>query len=188
MMTSDEDPRWLERPLPAEWTVRRGLDRYLFENGFTRAAYDALWTRANVFGLRLRVPNTRAHRWALMRHDLHHVATGFGTDMAGEGEVSAWEAAAGLPHIGLYTQGLVRSLALWGLLSEPTRTRAAWRASGGRNLFLDEIPYDHALAMTVGALRQALRVPTEGLTGARALHRDAHRGEEGRSSSRTSRS
>jgi hypothetical protein len=177
MPPTDQDPCWLDRPLPAEWNVSRALDRYLFENGFTREAYDAPWTPAEVFGLSLRVPNTRAHRWALMRHDLHHVVTGYGTDLAGEGEVSAWEAAAGLPHIGLYTQGIVRSLALWGLVTRTARTRAAWSASGGRNLFLDAIPYASALAMTVGALREALCVPVGGLVGARRLHSAAPVGE-----------
>jgi hypothetical protein len=150
--------------------MQRALDRYLSENGFTRSAYDDRWTEASFFGLPIRVPNTRAHRWAIMRHDLHHVATGFGTDLLGEAEVSAWEMAAGLPHIGLYTQSIVRSLVGYGLMAHPRRTLRAWRASRGTNLYLDRLPYEAALAMTVGELREALGVPAAGLTGARALH------------------
>jgi ubiquinone biosynthesis protein Coq4 len=35
-----------------------------------------------------------------MLHDLHHVATGFGTDMIGEGEVSVWETRRRLRPLG----------------------------------------------------------------------------------------
>ena len=50
---------------------------------------------------------------------------------AGEAEVSAWEARAGLGAVGLYVAAIVVSLSAWGALFAPTRTRAAWRASAG---------------------------------------------------------
>ena len=76
------------RPLPADWTVRRARDAYLEENGFTVAAYDAPRTPANILGFTFSVPNPPRHRAAIMLHDLHHVATGFGTDLRGEGDAA----------------------------------------------------------------------------------------------------
>jgi len=82
-------------PVPASWTVRQARDAYLAENGFTLAAYDAPRTEASFFWFHFSVPNTPVHRWAIQMHDLHHVATGYGTDTVGEGEISAWEARRG---------------------------------------------------------------------------------------------
>src|SRR5215467_14616440 len=101
-----------DKPLPADWGVREGRDTYLAENGFTTAAYDVKWTDASFFGVRFRVPNTARHRWAIMLHDLHHVATGYGTDLVGEAEISAWELRRGLRGLGFYVGSIVAGGAL----------------------------------------------------------------------------
>src|SRR5437660_355076 len=77
-----------EHPFSDEMPVWRARDAYLAENGFSVAEYDDKWTKASFFGIPLRVPNTARHRWAIMLHDLHHVATGYGTSFDGEGEIS----------------------------------------------------------------------------------------------------
>lgn len=160
----------LDTPLPADWTVDHGLDAYLEENGFSRAAYDEPTTQASLFGVAFRIPNTPKHRWAIMLHDLHHVVTGYGTDLAGEGEVSVWEATAGLGGLGLYVGAIVGGLAMLGATRWPIRMRAARRASGGRSLFQNIVPYEDALRMTIGELRGRLGVPERGVAGRRALH------------------
>lgn len=144
-------------------TVEQGLEVYLARNGFSRAAYDERWTPASLFGLRFAVPNTANHRWTIMRHDLHHVVTGYKTDLAGEAEISCWELAAGLDNIGLYTQGIVRSLASYGMARHPVRAARAYRASARKSLYRDTIPYERALSMTVRALREALGIAPDGL-------------------------
>ena len=160
---------------PAAGSVRNGRDAYLRANGFSVEAYAARWTPARILGIPFRVPNTPRHRWAIMLHDLHHVATGFATDLAGEAEISAWECRAGLRPLGLYTAVIVAGLALLGLLVAPRRTLRAWRVSGRRSLFVLPGPaYDELLAMSVAELRALLRVPASGLgTGAAGV--DAHR-------------
>ncbi len=163
----------LARPLPAELTVRQGRDAYLAENGFTLAGYEAPRTEASLFGIALSVPNTPRHAWAIRLHDLHHVATGYGTDHAGEAEISAWEARRGLRALGLYVGSIVVSGALLGLLLAPRRTLRAWRASGrARSLFNDDrLSYEALLALSVSELRQRLGLPREGLaTAPRGLH------------------
>src|SRR5262245_23650361 len=117
--------------------VRAGRDEYLAENGFSVEAYDAKWTPASLFGLTFKVPNTPTHRRAIMWHDLHHVATGYGTDLSGEAEISAWELRRGLAGLDLYVSAIVVGIALSGIVIAPVRTWRAWQAASrpGGNLF-----------------------------------------------------
>lgn len=164
-------------------TVRDGRDAYLAENGFTVASYDAKWTDASFFGVRFRVPNTRRHARAIMLHDLHHVATGFGTDLAGEGEISAWELRRGLRGLGAYVGSIVVAGTLAGLLVAPRRVMRAWRASGSgrRSLFVEERPYDELLALTVADLRRELGIAERGVAAeTRGLHAYAPRAHSAR--------
>ena len=153
--------------------VLKARNQYLAENGWTVEAYDAAWTEATVFGVSIRVPNTAAHRRGIMLHDLHHVATGYGTDLIGEGEVSAWEMHRGFKNLGLYVSSIVFAGMMLGLAIAPRRTLAAWRASGEgeRSLFAEELDYEALLATTVPALRERLHLPPEGLSAfPRRLH------------------
>lgn len=155
----------IDQPWPAEWSVERGRDAYLAENGFTVAAYEDAWTQASLWGLSFKIPNTQHHRWAIRLHDLHHVATGFGTDLTGEAEISAWEARHGLRGLDMYVSAIVSGLALSGLVIAPRRTRRAWNAAAdGTTLFSEkQLDYDALLQMTVGELRALLGLPRGGI-------------------------
>jgi len=150
-------------------SVRTGRNAYLAENGFTLESYDAAWVSVAFPGFTFTIPNTKARQRAVRWHDLHHVATGFGTDNAGEGEISAWELRRGLRGLGPYVGG---GTAL-GLLIAPRRTLRAWIASGTghENLFARELSeYDELLQLTVAELREKLCVPPAGLARERGLH------------------
>ncbi|PCC75008.1 hypothetical protein SAMN02745121_03785 [Nannocystis exedens] len=157
--------------------VRDARDAYLAENGFTTGSYDAPTTAGSLFGLRFSVPNPPAHRRAIRLHDLHHVATGFGTDHAGEAELSAWQARRGLLSAGAYVTAIVLTNVAMGAVVAPRRTWAVLRApSTGPSLFSVEVDYDALLERTVGELRALLDVPTDGLaTHRRELHPHAPR-------------
>jgi hypothetical protein len=175
-----ESPRRapLEAPIPADWSVREGRDAYLAENGFRLEDYDAPRTPASFLGVKFSVPNTPAHRRAIMQHDLHHVATGFGTDPAGEGEISAWEARNGLGPLDAYVRSLVLLGVLAGASFAPLRTLRAWRAAQGTGTLFDRSDGEYAalLALSVGELRARLGVPREGLARTpRRLHSTAPR-------------
>ncbi len=167
----------LAETFSSHWTVRSARDAYLAENGFTLEGYDDKWTGASFFGVALKVPNTKRHRWGIMLHDLHHVATGYGTDLVGEGEISAWE-LRGIGKLGLYVGGIVAAGTLAGALLAPRRAIAAWRAGrAARSLFElmpptdDHEAYERLLDLTVGELRARLGIPPEGLAQApRKLH------------------
>lgn len=161
-----------DRPIPSTLTVEEGRDVYLRENGFTTEAYDEPRTKVSVLWFDFSVRNTLRHRVAIMQHDLHHVATGFGTNPTGESEISAWELRRGFRGLDLYVSSIVVSVALVGLLIAPLRTLRAWRLSGRHpTLFRGERPYDQLLSMTVGELRAFLGVPEAGLADRpRRLH------------------
>jgi hypothetical protein len=111
-----------------------------------------------------------------MLHDLHHVATGYGTDPAGEGEISAWELRRGLRPLGLYVGSIVIFGTLAGMIIAPRRTTAAYRAAGvGPSLFHEPFgDYEALLAMSVGSLRAQLGIAERGLSELpRRLHHAA---------------
>jgi hypothetical protein len=161
----------------------------LRENGFTLEGYDEPMTPASFLGIPFALPNTARHRWGIMLHDLHHVATGYGTDLTGEGEISIWELAGGLRPLGLYVGSIVASGALMGMLLAPRRALQAWRAAAsGRSLFGSKRSYEDLLAMSVGELRRELGVPEAGLADRpRAVHSRAPRESRERSKSSSQR-
>lgn len=164
-------------PLPVSMRVRDARDLYLAENGFTTESYDAPTTAGSFLGLKFSVPNPPEHQRAIRLHDLHHVATGFGTDHAGEAEISAWQARNGLRPAGAYVTAIVIANAVLGIVFAPRRTWDALRASGeGRSLFSLTMDYEGLLEMTVGELRAMLGIPERGLTTLpRGLHAHAPR-------------
>ncbi|MGB0953270.1 MAG: hypothetical protein ACPG31_08580 [Planctomycetota bacterium] len=156
--------------------MAEGLESYLEENDFTMESYDAPKTPINLFGVRMSVPNTERHQWAIRLHDLHHVATGFGTDLRGEAEISLWEWRKGLGGLGWYVGSIVVSISLLGPLMAPRRSWKAWRAGAGeRSLFgRQELEYAEILTWTIAELRSRLGVPPDGLAiGRRGLHSGA---------------
>lgn len=165
-----------DSPLPPHWTVAEGLASYLKENDFAAEAYDAPKTPVTLFGIRFSVPNTERHQWAIRLHDLHHVATGFGTDLRGEAEISLWEWRKGLRGLGWYVGSIVISISLVGPLMAPRRTWRAWRAGAGeRSLFgSPKLAYEEILTWSISALRSRLGVPLHGFAqGRRGLHSGA---------------
>jgi hypothetical protein len=148
----------------ASMTVREARDLYLAENGFSTDEYTKEKGWLVIAGFRIEFRNSPARRRLLPFHDLHHVALGFGTDVAGEFEVSAWEARAGLPEADAMVRFLVWQGTLGGFVTHPVRTLAAFRANHARrSLVSHPLDYETALAMTVGELRAHLGIPESGL-------------------------
>ncbi|HLM74811.1 MAG TPA: hypothetical protein VK459_19015 [Polyangiaceae bacterium] len=163
----------LHAPMPAEMTVREARDRYLAKNGFTVEGYRAPTFQIDVLGITWTLPNPEARRQVVPLHDIHHVVTGYGTDLAGEAEQSAWELRGGIHSWFLWLFKL--SAIFLGLFLAPRRVvRALRRARGQRTLYLDPPPYEVILEMRVGELRAKLGIPPEGQADAPArLHRRA---------------
>jgi hypothetical protein len=161
------------RPLPPTMTVRDALGAYLGENGFDTLGYTAPTYEVEAFGRRYTLTNTPDRMKAIPLHDLHHVATGYGTDLVGEGEIGAWELRAGCRTPIVYVLNLVA--ALLGLVLAPRRMARAWRAARGAvSLYRQEHEYAAVLDLTLGELRDRLRVPADGVAREpRRLHETA---------------
>jgi len=117
-------------------------------------------------GFLLHFGRFKVHVWnpgLLPVHDLHHVATGFGSGLIGEAEISAFELRAGwgTPFILVLCLGAMGI----GLALSPRRVIRAWKLSRGtRSVYHCGIPYDDLLNMSVRELRALMRVPPDGLT------------------------
>lgn len=159
-------------PWHASMTVRAARDAYLAENGFTIESYESPKTKGSLFGIAISVPNPPSHQRAIRLHDLLHVATGFGTDHAGEAEISAWQLRRGLAGAGHYVAAIVSFNVLVGLGAAPRRTLAVLTSTAaGRSLFDGEHDYESLLDASVATLRSMLAIPIEGLARApRGLH------------------
>ena len=112
--------------IPPDWTVRRGRDLYLAENGFTIEEYTARWFSIPVFRWNLKLPNFPWRQVGVPIHDLHHVVTGYGTDPIGEVEISSWETGAGLDSVWA-AWALSFPFFLGGLIRCPGRAMRAYR-------------------------------------------------------------
>lgn len=165
----------LAQPLPATLSVRDARGAYLAENGFTMEGYDADHTPVNVWGVRFMFPNPPSRKLALRYHDLHHIMTGYGTDLTGEVEISAWELRRGIKGFSLFIQMIILFNVVTGFLHSPRAVWRAWRVSkeGGRCPNPSFRHYESLLKLTVGELRRLYGVPDAGLTGARRLSLDA---------------
>lgn len=164
----------LSRPYPAEWPVGRAVAAYLDENGFKLEDYDAATVKVTFWWLTFPFPNPPSRQLAVRFHDLHHVVTGYGTDPAGEAEVSMWELRRGISMFSPFVQAIIWSGALFGLVHSRRRTVAAWReAIRGQGVGLQPASrrrYEELMGLTVGELRGVYGVDPQGVAGARALH------------------
>ena len=150
-------------------TMREARARYFEVNKFgENGGYDDPWVDFKLGPVPMPFPNTPARVKAVRYHDLHHVLTGYNTDIVGEFEISAWEIAAGC-------KGFVAAWQLnlggmfGGLLIAPRRTlRAFLRGRHSRTLYGDDL--DALLESRVAEVRARMGVndstPPMGLTDA----------------------
>lgn len=168
MLYLNDDPKMAfsqDEPLPSNWTVKEGLEAYMLESGFEIEHYELDSTPASFMGISFSVPNTPKHREMIKLHDLHHVATGFGTDMAGEGHISAWEFRNGIRGTGLYVGSIIFTGVLLGLVVSPRKTFRLLREKSEKPPLFgrSDIDYIELLDMKISDLRELLGVPEKGL-------------------------
>ncbi len=174
-------------PASSELSVREALRRYHVANGFKGDAMTEETLQVRVLGHVGDLPNPRFQRPVLARHDLHHVITGYATDLRGEAELGAWEIASGpwhwlspppwaeLPSAPVDALRGVASRARWagigafvwlnngaalllGVLA-PLRTMKAFlRGLACRSLYVDPAEYEALLEMRVGELRERVGI------------------------------
>lgn len=119
---------------------------------------DAWFDWAKIGPVHLPLPNPPARRRVIHIHDAAHVLSGYGTDIYGEFEESAFELGAGCSAswIALFInlQGLVG-----GMLIAPSRTTRAWRRGEASGSPYEVADLDALLDLPVEAARARLGIP-----------------------------
>ena len=138
------------------WTLADARADYYQRNHFGADGGDSLaWVPVKALGVTFKIPNTDGRRRAVRIHDLHHVLTGYQTDLRGEAEIGAWELASGClrwPAAQVLNTGAM----MMGMLIAPRRTVRAWaRGRATKNLYGEET-VEPLLPRTVGEMRAEL--------------------------------
>jgi hypothetical protein len=135
-------------------TARR---KYWADNEFgDDGGYGAKWVHIKFGPFPAVIPNTPARVEAVRFHDLHHLITGYDTDLRGEAEIAAWELRTGCGRF--VAAWILNLLALtYGVLLCPRRLWRAWRrARGANNTY--SLPFsDDLLARRLGEVRDDLK-------------------------------
>lgn len=110
-------------------------------------------------GIHFYIPNFDARRKAVLRHDIHHLVTGYSAGhFLGECEISAWEIASGCRKY--WAAFLINtSGVLLGCLINPKKIWQAY-ARGRRttNLYHDELAEAELMNMAVDKIRTHLQL------------------------------
>lgn len=141
-------------------SVRAARDRHLAANGFGIAGYRSHRFPVRVGPLTLVFSNPGLLPW----HDLHHVATGYGTDLVGEAEISVFELRGG--GVSALVFLLCVSSILIVLPLAPARMLRAWReARAVRTLYHRRHRYAAVIGLPLAELRRRLGIPVDGFRG-----------------------
>lgn len=140
-----------------EATVRAARARYFAENGFDEEGYQSRFVKLQLGPLPVWIVNTESRVRSVRLHDVHHVLTGYRTDVHGEGEIGAFELGAGCAdHFAAWYLNL-NALAIALPLGPGALLRAF--ARGRRSRCLYDREWDEALLdETVAGLRGRLPV------------------------------
>lgn len=113
-------------------------------------------------GISLYIPNVEARKKVVLKHDIHHMMTGYPAVMKGEIEISAWELSTGCFRywvpLTLNTYGMMMGI--------PFNLKGVWKAwvRGRRTKNLYETNYsnEELLKKPVGELKNELGLLDEG--------------------------
>lgn len=138
-------------------TLRDARNEYYRANGFAADGGDSEdWVPIKLWKLTVNIPNGKARKAAVKIHDLHHVLTGYQTDLAGEGEIGAWEIGSGCASVPIAF--VLNCFAITvGMIIAPRRmVRAFARGRASQNLY--GRPIDDLLDLDVARTRTSLVV------------------------------
>jgi hypothetical protein len=138
-----------------EAPMKEALSQYFRDNGFAPdGGYSDAWVDFKLGPIPFPFPNLPARKRALKVHDLHHVLTGYRTDIYGELEISAWEIGAGCKDFWAAWFLNLGGLA-GGALVAPRRTfRAFVRGLANESLYGRDL--EEVLGKTVAQMRASV--------------------------------
>lgn len=118
-------------------TLRQALEEHLAEEGFAPDGdVHERWVTVRLGPVPLCLPNLRVRQSSVFPHDCNHVVSGYGHDLVGESEISAWELGGGFGgHLAAYF--LAWPFVLPISVRSPRRAFAAFvRGRRTRNFFV----------------------------------------------------
>jgi ubiquinone biosynthesis protein Coq4 len=132
-------------------TIAEARAVFFARSGFTEGHYTRRLAKAQVGPVPFYFFNFKARRESLPIHDIHHILTGYETNLPGECQISAWELASGVRKLDLEASFYVLNVAT-GLFLCPRKMWAAYRRGRRcRNFYGREL--GALLEKTVGELR-----------------------------------
>lgn len=136
-------------------TLRQGLAAHLADEGFSPDGGAAdRWATLRIGPVPFCIPNLAVRRKALLPHDCNHLLSGYGHDLIGESQISAWELGGGLGGE-VAAWFLAWPAVLPGTVLAPRRTFAAFvRGRRTGNLFGTDL--DALLDEPIAALRASM--------------------------------
>ncbi len=139
-------------------TLREARKAYFDANGFgDNGGYDDAWVDFKLGPIPMPFPNTAGRVRAVRHHDVHHILTGYATNITGELEISAWEIGAGCRD---FHAAWILNLGgmAGGFLSSPRRVfRAFVHGRRQRTTYGEDL--DALLDMSVGTARRRFGIP-----------------------------
>lgn len=139
-------------------TPREILDKFYADNNFGADGGESKpYVKIDFMSkIHMYFPNFDARRKAVLKHDIHHILTGYETTLIGESEISAWEIGSGCKKywaaLMLDTSGLMIGIPInfWRVLKAFARGRRT------KNLYHELFSNEEALDMKIRELRAHL--------------------------------
>jgi hypothetical protein len=137
-------------------SLESALRDYFADNGFSGdGGYTDAWVDFHLGPIPFPFPNTASRKRAVRFHDLHHLVTGYRTDIAGEFQISAWEIGSGCRDFVAAWQLNLGGMGA-GAVRWPRKTWQAFLRGRQSNNFYDRAYDDALLRMKVGDARREL--------------------------------
>ncbi len=137
-------------------TMSEARAEYYKVNGFGDDGGDSLdWVPLQIWRFTIKIPNSNARRKALKIHDLHHVVTGYATNLRGESEIAAWELASGCRRMPAAFVLNLFALAIGAIIAPRLVLRAWARGRATKNLYPHDT-VDALLPQPVATVRESL--------------------------------
>ncbi len=140
-------------------TIKDAREHYFRRNGLPLdGGYNDKWVPLKAWFITVYLYNSKARKAAVRLHDIHHIVTGYQSDLVGEAEISAWEYAAGI-----YDKHFARFINLtaifYGVILFPKRTFRAYLLGKASQSLYNETFSEALLQESVASVQQRL-LPT----------------------------
>ncbi len=113
-------------------------------------------------GFSIYIPNFDARRKTVLKHDIHHLLTGYSTHFKGETEISAWEIGSGCRHYWMGWMLDMQGLMLGLFFNLSGVFRAFVRGKHSINLYSDLIDNKAIVDMPISEILKVIKIPQEG--------------------------